>query len=668
MRAIRRLSFTWRLLIAGFLLALVPVVVAYLAMVHLPQRVGNDALELQLRGTAQGVSDSIREERVNLREDVDGLLDDARLKPAILSNDRPAIAQLLAPESTSTYTYDFQVDPTSEQTTASGPIHDTVQMIGGGQIHTLLVWVPLTGKVLNAFGSTTSTPAAIVDPTHTVASSAGFPSSLRASDFVGPDGTPLNGEVTLKRDGHSYRSLVIQLQDADDLSLAVVATPALEHSTIAGPRRDILQALIGLALATALLAAAGVGGINRVIRGFSRRTRALADGDYAARLPVNGNDSFAELAESFNVLASELQQRMTDLEEAADRYVRTLETIEDGVCLWDADEVIQLWNRGASKLTGVELSDVDEEHPVITRLREERRPGTRRITLPSSRSAQGLIVDLVVTPVAGGGTLQTFRDITAVEILHQTRRNFMATAAHEIRTPLTTILGFSQTLTDDHVQLTDEQREEFLLLITEQAQQLRRLTDAFFTNSQLANDRVEVTLVQLNLRTVVETSIDRFGSIDGVGAAGDVRVEIAPALTVFGDERALIGVLVLLLDNAHKYGSVPIEVSAEALGDRVVLRVTDAGGSIDHQHLDRLFDPFYRIDTDMRSGIGGAGLGLFTARKLVTAMRGTIAATSDHEHGTSLVMELASTAYIAADERARKTEPDSLGAVTQRSE
>jgi len=94
------------------------------------------------------------------------------------------------------------------------------------------------------------------------------------------------------------------------------------------------------------------------------------------------------------------------------------------------------------------------------------------------------------------------------------------------------------------------------------------------------------------------------------------------------------------VENAIKYGGAPVTVAAERKGGTVSLLVRDEGPGIESHHHARLFDPFYRIDVDMRSGVGGAGLGLFTARKLVEAMHGAIRVRSVPGHGATFVVEL----------------------------
>ena len=120
----------------------------------------------------------------------------------------------------------------------------------------------------------------------------------------------------------------------------------------------------------------------------------------------------------------------------------------------------------------------------------------------------------------------------------------------------------------------------------------------------------------------------------------EVAIDVPVDLVAIADRRALVGIVSVLVENAVKYGSAPFSITGERTGGSVALLVRDAGPGIEPHHQTRIFDPFYRIDVDMRSGVGGAGLGLFTARKLIEAMHGMIRVRSTPGNGTTFVLEL----------------------------
>ncbi|MEO6867768.1 MAG: HAMP domain-containing sensor histidine kinase, partial [Gaiellales bacterium] len=190
--------------------------------------------------------------------------------------------------------------------------------------------------------------------------------------------------------------------------------------------------------------------------------------------------------------------------------------------------------------------------------------------------------------------------------------------------------------------LNDLQKHEFLTIIREQSHQLQEIADAFFTNHQLANERVEVSITPTSLRGVVRDAIERVSRSmpERAGELEGIVRDVSASSRALADRRALVGVVALLLENAIKYGSPPFTITTEQQGGTIALLVRDEGPGIESYHHVRIFDPFYRIDVDMRSGVGGAGLGLFTARKLVEAMHGVVRVRSSPGKGATFIVEL----------------------------
>jgi signal transduction histidine kinase len=153
---------------------------------------------------------------------------------------------------------------------------------------------------------------------------------------------------------------------------------------------------------------------------------------------------------------------------------------------------------------------------------------------------------------------------------------------------------------------------------------------------------VEVSIVAAMVDGVVTDALERvqLSMPDRVDEIAKVTIDVPPRAAVLADRRALVGVIAVLVENALKYGSPPITIAAERKGGTVTLLVRDEGPGIESHHHARLFDPFYRIDVDMRGGVGGAGLGLFTARKLIEAMHGAIRVRSMPGRGATFVVEL----------------------------
>ncbi|MCW2973136.1 MAG: phoR-2 [Thermoleophilia bacterium] len=643
-----RISFTTRLLLAAAVITIGLVAIDYATLLKLPHRVARDSVEVALRENTSAFSTALGDQREELRTAVTPLFNLAEFKAHVRADDVDAVQAMLDERALQgvhvAIVPSADVEPGSfGVVTVQEPFHFQVD---GSQ--TVVFYRDLDSSLLDAAVAATGNLVAFAvedDDGTMVARSSEFPSSVKATRVNAGLDTSTSGTLDdITVDGEELHVFSRRLGQESPYQLHALSTEGLEDAALKDTRGDVRNAVVGMTLATVFGSLLLAFFASRTVRSFASRVRELADGKYGAQLPVHGTDGFADLADSVNRLSLELDSRLTQLEETASAFRRTLETIDEGICTWTEAGAVGYWNRGAEQLTGIARERASLDDPIVAFLAAERMPGVRRITLPVRRTGGGLTVDLVVTSMPGGGVLQTFRDTSMLDILQQTQRNFMATASHELRTPITTILGFADTLTNSDLELTPEQRENFLLIIREQSHHLQEIAEAFFTNQQLANERVEVSIAPTSLGRAVEDAIarERMTLGDRADQLEAVAVDVPEELLVLADRRALMGVVSVLVDNAVKYGSTPISITAERTGGSVALLVSDAGPGIDPYHHDRVFDPFYRIDVDMRSGVGGAGLGLFTARKLMEAMHGLIRVRSSPGAGTTFIVELPS--------------------------
>jgi two-component system, OmpR family, phosphate regulon sensor histidine kinase PhoR len=643
-RMLNRTSFTARLVaIAAGILAVL-VIVDYVALLEVPSRVARDTVEIALRENVQSLNATFREDRARLDGETKPFVERLEVRRAILRQDRAALERFVAEQVGGDVRFQIRSGTSEQPFSGTGPIVSEYAIRGQENSADIAFYRIVNDEVLDRAAATAGndSPFALERNNRFLARSADFPDEIDPSMAGGalePDVAVLK---VVRVDGEQLHLYSRALTTDPSYQLHALSTAELEDVALREIRGDVRTAIGGMTFATVAGFLLFIFATNHTMRGFAGRVATLADGDYGTRLAVHGSDGFAALSSSVNRLSAQLAEQVGQLEATAQAFGRTLETLEEGICVWDDSAQVTFWNRGAEQLTGLPRERATVDDPVIGFLRAERAPGTRRVTLPVRRAGSGLVVDLVVTAMPGGGVLQTFRDTTMADLLQQTQRNFMATAAHELRTPITTILGFSDTLVNPELELTDRQREEFVSIIRDHAYQLQEIADAFFTNHQLANERVEVAIVPTRLAVVLDDVLDRVRTSfpDRRSQIDAIAVDIPPDATVLADRRALIGVATVLVENALKYGSDPISITSEQSGGTVTLLVRDQGQGIESHHHGRLFDPFYRVDVDMRSGVGGAGLGLFTARKLVEAMHGSIRVLSAPGSGATFVVDL----------------------------
>jgi len=228
------------------------------------------------------------------------------------------------------------------------------------------------------------------------------------------------------------------------------------------------------------------------------------------------------------------------------------------------------------------------------------------------------------SPLPDRRALVLFRDLTEAKRLESVRRDFIANASHELRTPVSAITGAVETLLSSGKML-DPAARGFVEMIARHADRLSRLTRELLDLSRLERGEFHVELGPVELAPLVATSLDLVRE-----RAESKRIKLGfdgpPGLRVVADRRALEQILMNLLDNAVKLTPEGgrVTVLADGTGPAVVLSVLDTGPGIEPRHRPRLFERFYRADTGRARESGGTGLGLAIVKHLAQAQRGEV--------------------------------------------
>jgi len=229
-----------------------------------------------------------------------------------------------------------------------------------------------------------------------------------------------------------------------------------------------------------------------------------------------------------------------------------------------------------------------------------------------------------LAPLLRGEVLLLLRDVSDQRRAEQARRDFVANASHELRTPVAAIHGAAETLLLGALQ-DPEAARRFAEMISRQAERLARLTRDLLDLSRIESGQWTMQLGPVELEGALRAASDPLG-LAAREKGVELRREETGGLQVVADPRALEHVLVNLLDNAVKYtprgGKVTLSAAVE--GDRAVLSVTDTGPGIERQHLTRLFERFYRADPGRSREQGGTGIGLALVKHLVQAQKGEV--------------------------------------------
>jgi len=347
------------------------------------------------------------------------------------------------------------------------------------------------------------------------------------------------------------------------------------------------------------------------------------------------------------VSSSELYQRVA-LER--DRSEAILANIADGIVAVDREGRVVLWNAAAEAITGVPAAEALNRAPSEVLQRELESPGDapsgeRLVSIRRENEEIWLsLTEAVMRDPAGAvaGRIFAFRDISAERVVEHMKREFVSNVSRELRSPLTSIYGFAETLLRDDVLFGDDERETFLRYITSEASRLTAIVDRLLAVARLDTGDLQVTLAPTDVGAVVREVVANAEQTLGRGHEFVLDLP-ADQLEADADRDKLRQIVTDLVENAIKYSpdGGTIEVSVRRRDDTVEISVDDEGIGIPDAERDRIFQKFYRAESEGRDlTSGGSGLGLFIARELLAAMRGRIWVRARDGQGSSFVFTL----------------------------
>jgi PAS domain S-box-containing protein len=387
-------------------------------------------------------------------------------------------------------------------------------------------------------------------------------------------------------------------------------------------------------------------GLQGVLAVYSQRPRSWREEEIEALTALAGNAS-AGLANA------ELYQRVAMERE---RSYAILSNIADGIVAVDRDGKVVLWNSAAESITGVPAAAAVGRTTVEVLQRElasDDGPQGERLVLiqRGGEEAWLSLTEAIMRDPLGAvaGRIFAFRDVSSERIVEQMKSDFVSTVSHELRAPLTSIYGFAQTLLRRDVTFDEAERQTFLDYIASEAQRLTSIVDTLLSIARLEAGDLQVELVPTDLRSVVSEAVKGMRQASEVNGHRFVIDLPDEPLSAAADREKLTQILTSLLDNAIKFspngGTVTVE--ARRRTGRVEVRVVDEGRGIPDAERERIFSKFHRSEN--ARGSAGAGLGLFVARGLVTAMGGRIWVDSAEGGGSSFAFELPLAAESGGD-------------------
>jgi two-component system phosphate regulon sensor histidine kinase PhoR len=437
-----------------------------------------------------------------------------------------------------------------------------------------------------------------------------------------------------------FMAAPVVLGDAD--LILRVTLPLDEVLGVVRARTRQSLGLVFAALLSALALAVFLGrSLGRPLKAFSRRARALSEGTFSREIPPTPRTGeLRELAEAFNGMTEELATRFNGMESERDEMQALIDCIGEAVVSLTDDGRVLRANQAAQDLLELPRPFDPDLVRVLVRKAALRSLLEGAVATPFSSkevSLEGRNLLASSRAVEGGGAVVTFVDVTEIRRVETVRRDFVANASHELKTPLTAMRGFAETLLEDDV--PEGLRKEWLNSISSHTLRLQRLVDDLLDLSRLESGGWIARKEIVDLGPLIE---DVFA--DHSSLAGDRNISLTSEgeFLVLADEQGLEQVIKNLVENSIRYsppgGKVVVTISGEEGSGRVAIK--DDGPGIPASALPRIFERFYRVDPARSRREGGTGLGLAIVRHLVNAMGGEVWAESKMGQGTTVTFIL----------------------------
>ena len=371
---------------------------------------------------------------------------------------------------------------------------------------------------------------------------------------------------------------------------------------------------------------------------------------------------FVDLGDSVQAASRAMQARLTAAGDERKQLEAVLDSMQDAVVAVDSAGRIQWTNEPMQRLIpgnafggtvriGHALVQTIRDPDVLECVRQALEDKT--VTMRGAESlVPGHKFDVNASPMPGGGAVAVLHDITRIEEVERTQRDFVANVSHELRTPLTSIAGYVETLLDHEPGLTPMARE-FLGTILKNATRMTRLTEDLLVMARVEGPSANLNPMPLRTDVLIRDAVK---ALRGLVQENQAILEIGDITTtqIFADQDSVMQVLGNLIENAIKYGQSRngtrsrVVITARDITepyDLVEFRVRDFGAGIASEHLNRIFERFYRVDKTRSRESGGTGLGLAIARHMVQTQGGTIRAESELGIGSTFVFTLPKAIY-----------------------
>lgn len=450
-----------------------------------------------------------------------------------------------------------------------------------------------------------------------------------------------------------------------------VAVPLLENGQVVGAvraslpltpinrlvssisTRFYLSALVA-GLVVAIISLAVSRRISRSLYELTRGAKSFARGELQHRLPIPETEELRMLATAMNNMAAQLDSRLQVVVSQRNQLEALLGSMQDGVLAVDEQEHLIILNVTAARMLGADpekslgrsiqevVRNTDLQKFVAEVLASE--GATRSEVVLAGPAEQFLDAHGALLRDAQGqeiGAVVVLHDVTQLKRLETVRRDFVANVSHELKTPITLIKGFIETLLDGNPHSPDDV-SRFLGIVGKQANRLHAIIEDLLSLSRIEQeDGEQIKLDNVAIRTILAAAVkdcELKAETKKIRLTLDCDSQIRADASAPLMEQAIIN----LIDNAIKYSETgqTVQVGATASDAEVTLYVRDSGSGIPKEHLPRIFERFYRVDKSRSRALGGTGLGLAIVKHIVHAHGGRVSVESTLAEGSTFYLHL----------------------------
>ena len=469
----------------------------------------------------------------------------------------------------------------------------------------------------------------------------------------------LNNRVTEKDiqsdNAESYRikhmAFSYKEDQSDNLDYIIYGRASLDsvYRTLSNSTVILLRATVIALLVTIVLGYLMAGSITVPINQLTMKALKMAKGDFRQRVTVKSDDEIGQLGRMFNYLTEKLDTTLLEISSEKSKLNAIIKHMEDGLVAIDGKGQIIHYNPSFLSMLNLREKDLTDKSydKIIDDYSKDLEYGAI-LQKSISNSSENIIFEnnkkriLKASPAlfrdeAGriSGAIVVFQDITESQRLEDMRREFVANVSHELKTPITTIKSYSETLLCGALE-DKELSKSFVEVIENEADRMSSLVKDLLQLSHMDYEKVVWEMHHLDLREIVTDSVRKL-EVHFQNKNQRLNMQISDeAVPIYADRGKIQQVIINLLTNAIKYTpeNGNIRISAQVVDKNAIFEVQDSGIGIPKEDIKRIFERFYRVDKGRSRAQGGTGLGLSIAHNIIKQHKGSIKVSSELEKGS----------------------------------